>query len=286
MSDEKVSFSGFAADNFVVKDMPLWGSTWALVAGDDIEHVPTIMVRAKRILDGKSLDNRSLVVEEAAYALDEAYGHILKSEITRKVLRKRGFTVDTFLEKGRQKCTPSAYLSLCERIDRVNLALRFLVCGFDESGEGHIFTVDGQGAPKCYDTIGMWAIGSGVQLALSSLAFHVHRNQFSKYASVMETVYFTLAAKFMAESSGEVGESTFVSIETKDHPTQYMRSGAVDRIREVWKLHGSPRVPAGLDELMENSVATIEQMQVEEKQVAEALSAAMLSASQTSESEQ
>lgn len=262
VSDQKVSFTGFAADNFAVKDMPLWGPTWTLVAGNDIEFVPSILSRAKHILEGKQSDN---AVEEAAYAIDQAYGDILHAEITRKVLRRRGFNVDTFLEKGRQKCTPSAYLALCEKIDRVNLSLNFLVCGFDDRGEGHIFSVDGQGAPKCYDTIGMWAIGDGVHLALSSLAFHVDRHQFSKYASVEQTLYFALAAKFMAESSGEVGKSTFISIETKDEPSRYLRDRHLELIRQVWESDGSPRVPSNLDVLMENSMTTIEQMNQERK---------------------
>ena len=108
ITDQKVNFGGFAADNLALKDLPLYKDIYALFAGNDVAHVEPILDRAREILlSSKSLPS----VRDAAYALDQAYGERLHDEIYRRVLRKRGFDVASFREKGKQKCTPSAYLS-------------------------------------------------------------------------------------------------------------------------------------------------------------------------------
>src|SRR5208283_2723388 len=58
-----------------------------------------------------------------------------------------------------------------------------------------------------FNSLGFWAIGSGAPAALSSLSFHISPKQLTVYSSVPEAVYFSLAAKFMAESVNDVGRT-------------------------------------------------------------------------------
>lgn len=252
VSDRKVSFgSTFSADNLTVKDVPFSLDTWALVAGNDVEYSGPILKRAGDILFEQHSNNLKPGVSDAADAVDQALAEKLHTEISRRVLRKRGFDVNTFRDHGKQKCTPSAYLSLCARIDQIKLSLRFLVCGFDDEGEGHIYSVDGETASKCYDSIGMWAIGSGSPSALSCLAFHIDRSEMSKFMSPEEVTYFAITAKFMAEASGDVGKkSTFVTVEKKGEKTRYVRQDGVDAIRSIWEEEGCPRAPKDLSTQM------------------------------------
>jgi len=255
VSDHKVSFgTEFSADYSAMKDVPFFGEYCALIAGDDVEHATPILKRAKEILCAKPLDVSPITV---ANAVDDAYGERLRQEISSKVLRKRGFTVESFLEKGKHKCTPSVYLNLCNRIDQVKLSLKFLVCGFDDKGQGHIFTVDGESAPKCYDDIGMWAIGDGAPAALSSLAFHKNNLDFEIGGTEEEAVYFALAAKFMAESSGSVGNATFISVHNPASPVKYINLLDVQMMRKMWEDEGCPRCPKNLGARVKGVVKTL-----------------------------
>lgn len=242
--DTKVGFGDFSADNLSLKTEFAAGCR-ILVAGNDIEHASPILDRSRELLSAIFEPS----VRQVAEAIDEAYGERLHVEISRKVLRKRGFDVPTFLEKGKQKCTPSAYLSLCSRIDQVSISLKFLVSGFDEVG-AHIYCVDGESAPKNYDSIGMWAIGKGAHAALSLLAFHVeHKHIIPHNRSLEEALFFALAAKFMAESCGDVGrQDTFVGIDELGKNSWFLKRKDVEQIRDIWNAESAPQLPANLFE--------------------------------------
>lgn len=249
VTDHKVSFGReFSADEAALKEVPFHLNYSALVAGDDVEHAPPILDRAVEILNAKGRDkNKSPNV--VADAVDIAYAECLHREIENKVLRKRGFTVDTFRETGKQKCTPSAYLGLCSRIDQVRFSLKFLVSGFDDIGP-HIMVIDGESAPKCYDHIGMWAIGSGAHSALSSLAFYKEQMELSYVSSEEEALYFAAASKFMAENSGEVGKATLITI-IRENECRWPGRAAIDSLRELWMSEGRPRQPSNLKDKVE-----------------------------------
>lgn len=234
----------------VVKDIPIYKRCTALIAGDDTEHVTPILERAQQLIyAGTTVKSPG----DVADSVDQAFSERLKKEIEARILRKRGFTVESFLEKGKQKCTPSAYLALLNRIDQVSISLKFLICGFDEKGIGHIWGVDGKSAPANYDSVGMWAIGSGAHAALSSLAFHANQANLTIHKSKEEAVYFALAAKFMAESSDQVGKvGTFVSVieASEAKPLEYMTFASLAKARSLWESQGAPRVPKDVVEFM------------------------------------
>jgi hypothetical protein len=258
ISDRKVNFGAFSADNLALKDYPLYRDIYALFAGNDVEHVEPILNRAREIL--YELKSPPSVVQ-AARILDQAYGERVNEEITCRVLRKRGFTVDSFLEKGRQKCTPSAYLNLCNRIDQVSISLRFIVSGFGSESTGElasarIYVVDGKNAPKSYTSVGMWAIGTGASAALSSLAFHAERLDVNSFASEGVALYFGLAAKFAAESSAEVGRGdTFAYIAERGKRIRYPVYALIQSVRAKWEKEGAARIPKNLEAEMKELVA-------------------------------
>ena len=78
ISDEKVNFGDFSADNLSLKDQPLFADIYVLFAGNDTEHVEPILGRTREILVA-SKNPASL--EDAANALDLAYSERLHQEI-------------------------------------------------------------------------------------------------------------------------------------------------------------------------------------------------------------
>jgi hypothetical protein len=245
VTDSKVDFGSYSADFATNKNVPIHKEWSVLFAGNDVEHARPIIDMASSFLRA----NPPQDAIDVANAVDEAFAERLSIEITNKVLRKRGFTAESFVEKGKQKCTPSVYLSLCSRIDQIKISLKFLVCGFDHKGRGHIFLVDGESAPKSYDPVDMWAIGSGAFSAMSFLAFHADQGNFGKL-SLERAVYLTVGAKFMAETAEGVGsKAAFVII--REHGVEGFRSvkySDIERIRqEIWKPEGMPKLPENLE---------------------------------------
>ncbi|HEV2491345.1 MAG TPA: hypothetical protein VGT03_16190 [Candidatus Acidoferrales bacterium] len=253
VTDRKVDFGSYGADRAVDKVHLLvahhvgehddFCALWfALLAGDDVEYVEPIVIRAKELLNHSSDHPASEIVD----ALDSAFAESIRKQIENKVLRKRGFTSKSFAETGKQKCPSSAYLTLCERIDRVKLNIKFLLGGYDVSNNAHLFEIDGENAPKCYDSLGMWAIGSGAYTALSCLSYYVNKFGALNRKSTEEALFFALGAKFMAESSGTVGRDTLAEIVTFDN-VRTVGNKTVDSVREIWDSEASLRVPSDIE---------------------------------------
>lgn len=261
ISDKRVSYSEFSAENLALKNEPFWSREWTVMyAGNDVTHVEPIRQHAVELLDAvwlKAAKPRQrhawLPPKMFADALDAAFGWRLNQEIERQVLRPFGFSSETFRRQGKRLCTESQHAEICSRIAAVHLdGLVMLLCGFDRGGYAHIWTIDGVSAPKNYDSIGMFAVGSGAKAALSTLAFHSNAGHIRYRHSPVESVlYCALTAKFMAESATDVGRSTFPVILRGSHKTpqarqlQFLTELGVGIVREKWEKEGAPRFPAG-----------------------------------------
>ena len=94
------------------------------------------------------------------------------------------------------------------------------------------------------DLVGMWAIGSGAHAALSSLAFDATHHQLTSYSGLTKTLYCVCAAKFMAESSPNVGKDTFVAVHEQGKPVRFVSGLGVERVKKKWMKHGAPQMSA------------------------------------------
>jgi len=227
-----------------------------MYAGNDPECAPLILESAKTKLAGKLWTPKI-----AAECIKLSYDEYLQEQIKNKVLSKYHLDTDTFF-KNREMFTPEIFTTICSRIENVKISLRFLVCGFERHPKdeakckAHIYEVSDSDAIKCRDATGMWAIGSGNYLALSSLAFAAHKRKLTKKSSLSEAVYCALEAKFMAESNGLVGEARSLGVITPDSIST-MPSREVDRIRTAWMKSGAPRIPKGILETIPGSLSTL-----------------------------
>ncbi len=250
VTDQRVSFGDFSAEYATFKNEPILPNWVVLFAGNDVEHAdPIIRAARENLMAMLTKLKRRLRPDEVAQVLDDAYSEQLQAHIENKILRKHRFDSQSFQRLGKQRCTPEVYARTWDRIDKEELSLAFLACGFDEKGRGHIWLVTGNGAPVSYDSIGLWAIGTGAPSAMNSLSFHVSRQELATHSPVHRAVYTALSAKFMAESASDVGKSTFVVVLTNDanKPLEYVSDGGVDTIRKLWEKRGTPRVPKAID---------------------------------------
>ena len=246
VTDNKVSFEDFSAENAVWKSYPIADRWTALYAGSDVEHaMPIIRAAGKTSLEMPRKLNRRLTPDEVIFNLEEAYTERLQSHVERKFLRKHGFDTESFTKSGKLKMTQDVYAKISEKIAKTEFSLVFLACGFDEDGEAHLFVVNGDGASGDFEALGYYSIGSGAPAALSVLSFHRSRNELSIFSSVDEAAYVALSAKFMAESQGAVGTSTVVQIMSNEsgRRNEYISSAGIDAVRKLWNAKGSPRLP-------------------------------------------
>jgi hypothetical protein len=242
VEDRKVTFDDFSADNAVTKNAMLCKGWWIQYAGNDVEKASLLIDQAQHKIGRNDPNtwNPHLIVN----ILHEAWLESRDREIEAKILRKHGFTFESFREHGRDKCTDSVYDGLHDRIDRFKFSLEFLLAGFDVDGDAHLFCLDSQGTVSCYDDLGFWAIGSGAHAALSSLSFHIEHGNLCSYCScVHKSVYFACEAKFMAETSVHVGkDGTLVSIHRKDEKeTQFFFDSETQKIKKSWLKYGAPK---------------------------------------------
>jgi ATP-dependent protease HslVU (ClpYQ) peptidase subunit len=255
-SDAKVSFGDFSADGAVLKMGALFARWLTLFAGEDVEHIPFILTRAHDLLFAARRKKGAIPTPaQVANALQRAYEERLEAQIEARVLRRYGYTVKTFRDEGKKKCTASVYNGLCSKIANVKISLRFLLAGFDANNKGHIIGGGGEEAPTDYTALGFWAIGTGAEAALSSLIYHRERQHISSSAPVEPCLYVVCASKFMSESARDVGKFTAVS-------TVSMADGFhtphVNPIRKIWENEGAPRLPKNLDARIKPLIVTPE----------------------------
>lgn len=120
------------------------------------------------------------------------------------------------------------------------------MAGFDKGKVPHVFTIEDPGIYANYDSLGFWAIGSGNQQALSSIAFaSVDTNP-----TIEKTIYDLCAAKFMAESAEGVGLGTSIVIYEFGQDHQTYGDESLEKIRNSWEQFGKPRRPEGIENLI------------------------------------
>ena len=179
-----------------------------------------------------------------------------RSTAESSILSIYNLTADSFLQEGLRLFGDTGFADLRYRLEAIDLECEFLVAGFDESDNACCFVVEHPGIARRYTTVGYWAIGSGSQSALSSLSFH----RYSWWTSGFPLcIYHVCEAKFMAETALGVGPLTIVVAWKSDGKFYFMRSEDVRRVRESWEASGRPKVPEGI-EVMVDGLVKWEQM--------------------------
>jgi ATP-dependent protease HslVU (ClpYQ) peptidase subunit len=279
-ADSKVSFGDFSSDRAVMKLDSLFTHWITMFAGEDIEHIPFILERVHGLLSAtRKRKSAPPTPAQVASALQRAYQERLDGEIESRVLRKYGFSVASFRDHGKNKCTASVYNSHCAKIANVKLSLRFLVAGFDEKNKARIMVGGGEQSPVDYTRLGFWAIGSGKAAALSSLTYHRQRQLISSSVSVEQCAYVVAASKFMAESARDVGKApNMCTISTRG-----IKNVFENPMRIIWDEEGAPRLPNNLESRIAPLILTPEEA---EKKATEAVEYFRRSAAQKSKDQQ
>lgn len=241
-SDQKVSMLGMVSgDALMDKIDPIHKSWCAMVSGDDITLASPIWDRARKKLGfetGHKTDPPEKTLEEIREAMICAYQEERESQVADRFLKPHNLSHADFL-KGRKLLGDYVFSDIWNKIDHFDMdRLTFLVAGFDQFKQAHIFTVENPGAYRSYDPIGFWAIGSGAFLAQASFFLSDVRNTSPSFEVLC---YEVCAAKFTAEGEGNVGKGTGVIVYEVGKPPEVYDDDGISAIRRLWESGGKPQ---------------------------------------------
>lgn len=235
VADRKLSLFYTSGDGAVSKKFFFHDDWIAMMAGADITPCVEIINASSKLFAKKKN-----TLANVTSAVRTAFQNHLQQLIEDKVLSRYKMKLADFQRNGKKRFTPEVFNLLCSQIDNVALGCEFLVSGFDDEREPHIFTVTNPGIVSNYDRPGFWAIGSGANTALGMLFY---RGQ-NVHEHVEETLYNACEAKFMAESATDVGADTEMYIAKHGYRGFSYGGNLLSVIREEWEKHGKPKMPS------------------------------------------
>ncbi|MDR3715090.1 MAG: hypothetical protein P4L51_19935 [Puia sp.] len=251
--------SGQAADGLALKTKPIHDHWHVLSASNDSEHVPFILDHTATLL-GKY---ETPTIQQVLNAMSRSIDAKVNEHVRVKALRNYQMTGREFWLEGRKNLTDKTFDRLALKIEKTEkLDCDFLVCGFDERGDGHLFKITTESDGVLYDSPGFWAIGTGVDSVLNLMAFYADRYMLTKHTTTLShALYLVCAAKFMAEQTheGSIGRQTLVSIHEFNKPVRWLAPAGISMARKKWEREGMPRIPKNLSQLGEYSF-TLDEM--------------------------
>jgi hypothetical protein len=246
-SDTRLSFGGLYASEGVVKYKPFHRDWSALIAGNDISQAIPVTERASELLRGKS-GAANVVRREFKRAYQEHRREVMADIY----LSSFDMTIPKFNLVGKRQMNRELHADFSFRIKNYDLGCTFMVYGFDDDGDPHIFTVSNPGSADPYDKPGFWAIGAGQTSAISMLtALRQHPSR----SSLHETIYNVLAAKYTSEISWPrtVGQETWLFVHKRGCSVWAHKEGMETEVREIWENEGRPRTNSNAVKLIQEA---------------------------------
>jgi hypothetical protein len=183
---------------------------WAvLIAGNDVAPAYDVISYAWDNF-AAAKDAAGIYIETAIKCVTEAFQKRRAERAEALYLSPRGWTLDEFKQFGQQRMPLSLYLQLDAQMAACRLEITLLVAGFDDVGQGHIFTVYDPGVAVRQDAVGFQAIGSGGVNATGMLFYR----RAAASMKLSKAVYCVYEAKTSGERAPGVGEETDMWIMT------------------------------------------------------------------------
>jgi hypothetical protein len=226
VSDRMISMSGYFSGDRMARKVDWMGGNWmSMLAGDDISQAIPIYETVGQLNPEKNL-NSIVAASKTTYKKQRI--QIIEDSI----LPQYGLeTMAEYKTIGKQVLAEDSQYELALRIKQCSIGCEFLISGFDDEGDSHIFTLRNPGTCEFYNKLGFWAIGSGQQQAISSL----FASKYSRYDPIEYAISKILGAKFTAESATGVGKSTFTFLWKSDFDDlHWLDEDLEESIRKEW----------------------------------------------------
>jgi 20S proteasome alpha/beta subunit len=155
-------------------------------------------------VSGQTVNTVSTSVESFVELIKQTYHKLRQKQIVERHLMPRGFaSFDQFYRAQAAGLSDSVAVTVFGDIERFNYGLSILIGGLSPAA-AHLYVVTDPGTSVCLDSLGFHVIGSGLNLALSSLiANHCHPE-----LPYSDALLVALDAKMTAENAPGVGKKT------------------------------------------------------------------------------
>ena len=244
--DKQVTFGNgaFGADGTMWK-LKRINAKWCVMFAGEVSSLPILREAVIDAVQYETKANFRKFSRLCAKAFRDERKEIIKTQIL------PDYDLESYEEYLRlKKDHRPLFDAISEKIRELENEWSLLFAGFDELDEPHIFVITENGKIQYCDSTGFACVGSGGWPAYASLAAHPYN--INLYPG--EAIFALLAAKFCAEPSHGVGDTTaFLNF----RPTDKLRQGTsgisqsrIEELRDKWKA--LPKVPEGVvDKLTE-----------------------------------
>jgi hypothetical protein len=179
---------------------------WAMVA-DDPSVASDVLERVTA-----SIPSGALSAQFVEQFFADALGERWSRETEASELIPYGMTRETFLSEGRDRLGPDLFREIAAARASRDVAVSFIVAGFDSEGVGHVFELSGSGeyrfVPQPKSLTGYAAIGSGSPGALFMMSY----KDVGPRMRAREALYYAVEGKYFGELAYGVGPKTDVRI--------------------------------------------------------------------------
>ena len=154
------------------KRLPIGESGWnALFAG-----VPSVAEDVVQRASSKVAAEPSIArsADSMMDCMKVAYQEAREQAVLDQVLSPNMLTKETFAARAATllPLQDDFFLNVAQSVGGLNLGGDLLVCGFDQSGHGHIFLVSNPGVVSSQDVVGFGAIGVGLETGIARLLWN------------------------------------------------------------------------------------------------------------------
>jgi 20S proteasome alpha/beta subunit len=201
---------------------------WIMFSGDDIAPVFDVIDRTKKDLSRR----KALPVDEVIETVERHYFKKRMQLAESVYLTPRGLTIEQFNSPAPVAPASGPLRPTIEdSIQSYTMPVSLLVAGFDNKGQGHIFSLEDQGyggsrgSARRHDIPGFQATGSGSIGANYIMTFR----KVSPSLRIREALYFVAEGKYYGEFAGGVGLRTDIYILRPGRPKVKIKEEAVDK---------------------------------------------------------
>jgi hypothetical protein len=250
--DRLFSYGGgqYLYDSISLKRLPVsYDRRWHCMFAGDVSRVLPLIRLVRNDLAVRRPPYR---LEQIERAWVKAFQDYRRQLVNDGILSAYGTDLDTYRKEG-VNFGPRECARINQTIENVSIGVEFIVYGFDDLNDSHLFTLYETINPPitvksvCHDQDGFAVIGCGCGHAQASLLSHE-----LPIVSQVEMLCRVCEAKFEAEKDPEVGHDSAAGVtnrpSTSVNPTTeaFIPIGALQAIRDAHYQHKDPPYPAEL----------------------------------------
>ncbi len=222
-ADKMIGFGYVESEPDISKIRKIHKNWRVLVAGNGVEPAFAVIDAARAKLANVPAPTLDVVID----AMESAYQDKRMHDAEALFLAPIGWTRDQFRRESFALLGDVTASQIRDSIERFEYEMDLLVAGFDDHGEGHIFSVtsEARGIAARHD-LGFHAVGSGETNARFIMA---HRRVAPKMV-LREALFYALEGKYYGELASGVGLRTDIVVMRPDEDDLLVHEDNVDTL--------------------------------------------------------